>query len=54
MAERYAVRAKGGVTKVRAHILVLAVYVALLATVGAVGAYALGNVIASIVQALSR
>lgn len=36
----------------RAHVLVLAVYVALLATVGAVGAYFIGNVIARIVIGL--
>ena len=36
----------------RAHVLVLAVYVALLATVGAVGAYVLGNIIARVVQGL--
>ena len=37
----------------RAHVLALVCYIALLATVGAVGAYLLGNVIARIVIALS-
>ena len=36
----------------RAHVLALVCYIALLATVGAVGAYVLGNIIARVVIGL--